>query len=64
VHTMTTEQAIKHYGGVAKLAKALGITKQAIAQWSDSPPLARQYQLQVMTCGVLRASAPCVQVTH
>ncbi|MGI0034331.1 MAG: Cro/CI family transcriptional regulator [Nitrososphaera sp.] len=32
---MTKAEAIKMFGGRSKLAKALGITFQAVAQWSE-----------------------------
>ena len=32
---MTKQQAIDLFGGVGKLAKALGITSQAVSLWSD-----------------------------
>lgn len=35
---MKRETAIAAFGGVAKLAAALGITRQAIYQWPDDLP--------------------------
>lgn len=32
---MTKQDAIKLFGGVGKLAKALGVTSQAISLWAD-----------------------------
>lgn len=32
---MTKQQAISLFGGVGKLAKALGITSQAVSLWRD-----------------------------
>ncbi|MCX4186747.1 Cro/CI family transcriptional regulator [Methylophaga sp. OBS4] len=51
---MTKDQAIKHFGGASKLANALGITKQAVNNWDDIPDV-RQYQIQVLTDGALKA---------
>jgi transcriptional repressor of cell division inhibition gene dicB len=52
---MTTKEAIKHYGSIKKLASALGIWPQVVYQWGDSPPMARQYELEVRTNGALKA---------
>jgi len=52
---MTTQEAIDHYGSVRRLAKALKIWPHAIYRWGDYPPEARQYQLQVLTGGKLKA---------
>lgn len=52
---MNTSQAIAHFGGVKKLADALGIGRAAVYQWGETPPLDRQCQIEVMTEGALRA---------
>jgi len=52
---MTKEQAVRHYGGVKKLADALGVWPQVIYSWGDNIPMARQYELEVKTGGKLRA---------
>ena len=53
---MTTKQMIKYYGSITAAAKALNITHEAVRQWvtAGSIPVARQYQLQVLTDGALR----------
>lgn len=51
---MTKSQAIKHFGSVTALAKALGVTYEAVRQWADVPEL-RQYQIERITKGVLKA---------
>jgi DNA-binding transcriptional regulator YdaS (Cro superfamily) len=33
------DRAIKEAGGLTKLAASLNITKQAVAQWDEVPPL-------------------------
>lgn len=33
------ERAIESAGGLVKLAAALGVTKQAVSQWDEVPPL-------------------------
>ncbi|ATB63298.1 Cro/CI family transcriptional regulator [Pseudomonas mosselii] len=51
---MTKSQAIQHFGSISALAKALGVTYEAVRQWSDVPEL-RQYQIERITRGVLKA---------
>lgn len=52
---MRTEEAIAHFGGIKKLADALGVWPQVIYQWGDAPPISRQYELEVKTDGALKA---------
>lgn len=52
---MKTSEAIEHFGGLKKLADAIGVWPQVIYQWGDSPPMSRQYELEVRTNGVLKA---------
>ncbi|SDI28514.1 DNA-binding transcriptional regulator Cro [Vreelandella titanicae] len=53
---MKTIDAIKHFGGKKiDLAKALGLSPSAITQWGDDVPLLRQYQLERITKGALKA---------
>ncbi len=47
---MTTAEAVKLYGGVVKLAKALGLTRDSVYKWGDYPPMATQFQIMVL-CG-------------
>jgi len=54
--SMTKSQAIKHFGSVAALAKALKVTYEAVRQWDEVPEL-RQYQLERLTNGELKASS-------
>lgn len=54
---MTKKQAIQHFGSISKLAKALKVSYEAVRQWEEVPEL-RQYQLELITKGVLRARAP------
>lgn len=51
---MTTEEAIKHYGGIKQLADALSIWPHVIYRWGHNPPMARQYEIQVKTGGKLK----------
>ena len=50
---MTTQEAIKHWGGVTKLAKVLGLTRGAIYKWEQYPPNETQYKLMVLSGGRL-----------
>lgn len=52
---MTKVDAIKHFGSVASLAKALGVRVQAVYQWQQIP-LLRQMQLEKITNGQLVAA--------
>lgn len=52
---MKTQEAIDYYGSTKKLADALGIWPQVIYTWSETPPMARQYELEVKTEGALKA---------
>ncbi len=52
---MKTIDAIKHFGSAAALARALGIKPPSISEWSEYPPYARQFQIQVVTSGRLKA---------
>lgn len=54
---MKTIDAINHFGGRKELADALGIDRSAIHHWGDVVPIARQFQLQIITQGALVASA-------
>ena len=52
---MKTKEAIDYYGSVKKLADAIGVWPQVIYRWGDTPPMARQYELEVKTSGELKA---------
>ena len=45
---MTKTEAIEKAGGLRALARLLGITPSAVAQWDDSLPQARLWQLKVI----------------
>jgi len=55
---MKTKDAIKHFGSPKNLAKALGISKQAVSQWGTYLPEGKAFKLQVMTGGALVAAYP------
>ncbi len=52
---MTTKEAAKFYGSQVALARALNIWPTAVSQWGESPPRLRQYQLECLTGGRLKA---------
>ena len=51
---MTKQHAIDYYGSQAALARALGIHRAAVHAWEEIP-LGRQYQIEVLTGGELKA---------
>lgn len=54
---MTKADAVRHFGGMTELAAALGVSYQAVFQW-DVIPMRRQYEIERITKGVLKADAP------
>jgi hypothetical protein len=52
---MHTNKAVKHYGSVFSLAKALNITTQAVYKWGNIVPRESALELERMTGGVLEA---------
>lgn len=54
---MKTQEAADFFGGKKKLADALGVSASAVTQWGESIPVIRQYQIQVLTKGKLKAKA-------
>ena len=52
---MKTKDAQEYYGSRRKLAEALGVTVAAVSLWGDTVPELRQYQLEVLTRGKLKA---------
>ena len=55
---MLTRDAIAHYGTQTALAAALNITRSAVSQWGRTVPELRQYQIELLTRGRLRARTP------
>jgi hypothetical protein len=54
---MLKEEAIKHFGNMARLAKAIGVTRQAVYQWQGPEvPELYQYKLHHLTRGALPLS--------
>ena len=52
---MKTQEAIDYFGGLRKLAEAMDVWPQVIYQWGETPPMGRQYELEVKTGGKLKA---------
>jgi hypothetical protein len=52
---MKTSDAAEHFGGMKAMAKALGISEQAVHKWGDYPPDARQFQIAQLSDGSLVA---------
>lgn len=55
---MLKSKVIKHFGSVTAVAEALGISSQAVSMWPDVVPVSRQFQLQLLTDGALKACIP------
>lgn len=58
---MTTEEAIAFFDPVKKrvrvLAGRLGITVQSVYEWGAVPPRGRQFEIQALSDGALKADA-------
>jgi hypothetical protein len=56
---MTLDQAITHYGTIARLARALETTTQTVYNWRTrgAIPGLWQYKLECLTAGQLRAGS-------
>lgn len=54
---MTLSEAVSHFGSLAKMARSLGVSTAATARWSnnDRVPMLRQYQIEKLTKGKLKA---------
>lgn len=54
---MTMQELIEHFGSQAAAARAIGVSLQVVSAWNakNRIPLGRQYEIQVLTCGKLRA---------
>lgn len=52
---MKLSEAVAHFGTEAAMARKLGIKPQAVYQWDGKVPMGRQYQIQLMTKGKLKA---------
>lgn len=52
---MKTAAAIEAFGSVKALADALEVSPQAIYQWGEEVPDGRDFQIEVLTEGKLKA---------
>ena len=56
---MKKSQVIQLFGNAQRVARALGLTTQAVSAWrEDNVPAAHQFQLERMTNSVLVADCP------
>ncbi|MCY1308546.1 DNA-binding transcriptional regulator Cro [compost metagenome] len=53
---MKKSDVLAHFGGVSKVAEALGISPGAVSQWPEDLPPLRQLQLEELSGGKLKAS--------
>ena len=51
---MTKTDVIRYYGTMEKVAKVLGLTRQAIGAWPEQLPLDRQCMFEDITGGTLK----------
>ncbi len=51
---MKKSDVIKHFGSKSAVARALGITPQAVSLWSERVPELRAYQIESLTGGRLK----------
>lgn len=59
---MKKSDVIRHYGSKSAVARALGITPQAVSLWGARVPELRAYQIEQLTCGALKrdpTERPC-----
>ena len=52
---MTLKQVLKHFKSKADIARALNIQPQALTNWNKHIPMRRQYELERITEGKLKA---------
>lgn len=52
---MRKSDVIEHFGSVTAVAKALELTTQAVSMWPETVPRNRQWQIDVLTDGKLKA---------
>lgn len=52
---MKKKDVLEYFGNVAKTARALKISVQAVYKWGDEIPETMQFKIQVLTKGKLKA---------
>lgn len=55
---MNTTDAIAFFGSKTRIAKLLGITKQAVGAWKEQVPLKQALLLEQASYGHLKANRP------
>lgn len=55
---MKKSEVVEHFGSASKVAKALNITRMAVSAWPEIVPIQRQYELEHITKGALKAKKP------
>lgn len=55
---MKKSDVLQHFKQGKVLAEKLGISEAAVSQWGEDVPPVRQYQIEVITKGALKASQP------
>jgi len=60
---MNPKQVIEHFGGIPRVAEALGLKAPTIYDWIEAGevPEARQYQIEMASNGMLRADKPALR---
>lgn len=58
---MRKSDAIKHFGGVNKLAELLDLTRQAIWSWPEEVPDLYTYKLHHLSDGTLPLDEPAAR---
>jgi hypothetical protein len=54
---VTFEQVVDHFGGTHEsLAKALGISREAVTMWRGQIPESRAFQIEVVSGGKFKAA--------
>lgn len=53
---MTLNEAIEHFGSKKGIADALDVNKSTVTNWGEKIPIGRQFEIQVITKGKLKAS--------
>jgi transcriptional repressor of cell division inhibition gene dicB len=55
INVVKTNDVIKFWGTAANASRALGISPESILQWGEEVPKLRQFQVEVLSAGMLRA---------
>lgn len=51
---MNKKEAIEYFGTASNLARAIGISRQAVRNWKEYPPFASQVKIDMATNGELK----------